>query len=142
MKIIENYKGLKSCSAFSLQCCSKLEINGKIKELENQQLHWESATYLQKNKTKEQVNAPRKNTMDIKFNKYYHNNNTQITWVTGRSLSSLIAEHPSLIFMQGARDMSTTRYGCLYLNHHDLSKYLNRKSTGKPSHLLPNQSPG
>ena len=29
MKIIENYKRLKSCSAFSLQCCSKLEINGK-----------------------------------------------------------------------------------------------------------------
>lgn len=29
MKIIENYKRLKSCSAFSFQCCSKLGINGK-----------------------------------------------------------------------------------------------------------------
>lgn len=48
-----------------------------------------------------------KNTMDIKFNKYCHNINTQITWVTGSShLSSLTAEHPSLILIQGARDLS------------------------------------
>ena len=69
MKIIENYKRLKSCSALSRQCCSKLEINGKkrnckITNYTESHLH----TY---RKTKEQVNAQR-NTMDIKFNKYYY----------------------------------------------------------------------
>ena len=70
MKIIENYKRLKLLdSALSRQCCSKLEINGKkrnckITNYTESHLH----TY---RKTKEQVNAPR-NTMDIKFNKYYY----------------------------------------------------------------------